>query len=157
MALYYEHHATFPEITPDTNISDVSLALPFIVKNKSIFFPIENAHLSCEWDYPTWQGVETFRLRIVGKSGSAFSSKSPDDTGITIGAGESVNFACDFSKHAHATYENGAPLTPVSVRLHIKVSYQTAPFPLVRIYHSPQFNWEKTDVGFRWLEGPVVQ
>jgi hypothetical protein len=157
IALYDEYHATLPEISPDTTISDISLALPFVVRNKSNFFSITNAHLSCEWDYPTWQGNGAFRLRMRGNSGPAFSSKSPDDTGITIAPGEAVNFVCDFSKHARAAYENGVPLMPVSVRLRINVTYQTAPLPWDRTYLSPQFNWEKADAGFRWLEGPTIQ
>jgi hypothetical protein len=157
------YYATYPEVEPQTEISQGLDDLPFVISNQSNWFDMRDVKISCSISNITWQSGLHHWIRAVGE----MHPKIPANLAI-IPAGEDATYECH-STNIAILYPSptGKTLPPEQIHrfpidkteVRILISYRTnfVLFSSPRNYRSEAFTWKRTEAGYRWLRGPYLQ
>ena len=154
---------TAPEIHPQDVLNGSSLILPFKIQNKSIFFPITDAEMTCGVD---WLFVKDANRHTFTSIHTAFSN----GTYSFPAGGQPATFRCDASELIKIEPNGSVSFRGMSLELPIPLS---PPWQIEKMcvwiggdykiagripwqFTSIIFQWPASPGAPQWIEGPTL-
>jgi hypothetical protein len=152
LVTYFFYETIAPGIIPDNAEPSATVSVPFVVKNKSNLFTMQNVTITCHLDRSVF--VDDIGSQLTTPSNP--SQKPPiiaQRDEITLGPEARIYFTCDEVSALRNPGFQKQFNTFKSAAVRIKVTYHT--WMLNRTYSSPRF-YRSEATGFRWTSDSIT-